>query len=237
MNAFAIIILILCFSAPFIIIELSFRQTTYYKAKKRGYFTSVIFDKGAFGEYLIYKRLKSYEKQGARFLFNIYLPTNSKSMDTTEIDVIMIFDKGICVFESKNYSGWIFGNDKSKMWTQCLPQGKGKKALKESFYNPVWQNNAHIRALKTILSADSVPVFSVISFSERCTLKDITINNQQVTVINRNYVLPTIQTISNYQPTVLNQASIDSIYNLLLPYSQVSEETKKQHIDQITKFH
>lgn len=39
-------------------------------------------------------------------LRNIYVPYNGK---TSEIDVLMIREKGIFVFESKNYSGWIFG--------------------------------------------------------------------------------------------------------------------------------
>lgn len=227
---------VLCLIAPAIIIEISFRQTTYYKSKKRGYFSSVFFNKGALGEYRIYKHLKNYEKYGARFLFNAYLPTNNHFTDTTEIDVIMIFDRGICVFESKNYSGWIFGNEKQKMWTQCLPQGAGKKALKEKFYNPIWQNNAHIKALKSVISADSIPIFSFIAFSERCTLKDITIYDPKTTVINRNKVLPSIRGISNSQPAVLSQNAIDELYYKLLPFTQVSEEIKEQHINRINKF-
>ena len=33
---------------------------------------------------------------------------------TTEIDAVMVYRSGIYVFEHKNYSGWIFGNSKSR---------------------------------------------------------------------------------------------------------------------------
>lgn len=41
---------------------------------------------------------------------NLYLPKEDGS--TTEIDLIMLSETGILVFESKNYSGWIFGDEK-----------------------------------------------------------------------------------------------------------------------------
>lgn len=74
-------------------------------------------DKGSFGEYLIKYALANipgYQK----VLRNIYIPYNGKA---SEIDVIMIHEKGIFVFESKNYSGWIFGGLENAQWTQCLP--------------------------------------------------------------------------------------------------------------------
>lgn len=56
-------------------------------------------DVGSYGEYCIFKLLKSYESQGAKFLFNVYLPKGEN--ETTEIDVLMICSQGIYVFESK----------------------------------------------------------------------------------------------------------------------------------------
>ena len=97
----------------------------------------VQFNKGRYGEYLIYKYLKGHEINGAMFLFNVYVP--KENGETSEIDVIMIHHKGIFVFESKNYSGWIFGSETQRMWTQTLPKGR-KRSHKESFYNPIIQN-------------------------------------------------------------------------------------------------
>ena len=238
MSANAIILWSVCFFAPIVayilLCEIPFRQTTYYKYKRKGYFRSFVGNKGAYGEYLIYKNLRHYEQQGARFLFNVYLPSQSRNVDTTEIDVLMITAKGIYVFESKNYSGWIFGNDRQKMWTQCLPRGKGKKAKKESFYNPIWQNESHIKALRNTLTNAPVPIYSIVTFSDRCTFKDITLpNSPSVCIIKRGDAKRTIRTIEDNSTAIYDMNTVDYLYNTLLPYSAVSEEAKQQHIAQI----
>ncbi len=58
---------------------------------------------------------------------------------TTEIDLLLIHPKGLFVFESKNYSGWIFGNEVYQNWTQTLPKGRRGDVHKERF-----DANAHI---------------------------------------------------------------------------------------------
>lgn len=75
-----------------------YNNSSYYKITKASYF-GIKFDKGKYGEYLIYKYLMGLEQQGAKFLFNIYVPKNDE--ETTEIDVLMISRKGLFVFESK----------------------------------------------------------------------------------------------------------------------------------------
>lgn len=233
MKVTAIVLWTFCLVVVPAILELSFRQTSYFKQKRRGFF-STLFDKGAYGEYLIYKNLRQYEQQGAKFLFNVYLPSQNRNVDTTEVDVVMITTKGIYVFESKNYSGWIFGNDRQKMWTQCLPQGQGRKALKEKFYNPIWQNNAHIKALKSIFSNNSIPTYSIIAFSDRCTFKDITLpDSSYVWIIKRGEVRKTVRNIEDSIPVLYDNATVNAIYNTLFPYCDVSEDVKQQHIEQI----
>ncbi len=232
-QAIAIALWVICLVVVPLALELSFRTTTYYKQKRIGFF-STLFNKGAYGEYLIYKNLRYYEPKGAKFLFNVYLPSQSKNVDSTEIDVLMITTKAIYVFESKNYSGWIFGNDKQKMWTQCLPQGQGRKALKEKFYNPVWQNNTHIKALHSILSNEAIPIFSIITFSDRCTLKDISLSNSPYTsVIYRKDTEKTYRNIEKNLPTIFDKNTVNHIYNSLIPYTDISDEAKQQHISQI----
>ena len=60
--------------------------------------------------------------QGEKILRNIYIPKDDGS--TSEIDVLYISRKGIFVFESKNYSGWIFGKESDQYWTVSLPNGQ-----------------------------------------------------------------------------------------------------------------
>ena len=64
-------------------------------------------NKGQFGEYATEFALTNDNIKGySQTLHNVYLPNKGK---TTELDILMVHEKGIYVFESKNYSGWIFG--------------------------------------------------------------------------------------------------------------------------------
>ncbi len=209
----------------------NYTKTSYYVVTK----TSPIqlcFDKGKLGEYLTYKHLCSAEKKGAKFLFNIYIPKGEEK--TTEIDVLMIHAKGLFVFESKNYSGWIFGSEHQKNWYQTLPQGRGR-SHKESFYNPIMQNRTHIKHLKALIGED-IPTHSVITFSERCTLKKVDVKSDDIRVIKRDKVYDTVAAICAKRDTaVLTNEQISEIYERLYPYTQVSIAIKEQHIENIEK--
>lgn len=226
---FELLFLIGVLVAVYLISNKQYKETSYYKITK----TPLLIlrsDVGKYGEYLIYKKLRNFETDlGAKFLFNVYIP--KENGDTTEIDVIMICSKGIFVFESKNYSGWIFGNESQRNWTQVLPKGRGR-SNKEKFFNPIMQNRGHIKHLKSLVGED-IPMRSIIAFSERCTLKEITVTSTDVSVINRYSVAQVVTTLFNQYPNALDTEKVDSIYNILYPFSQVDELAKQQHIQNI----
>ena len=88
----------------------------------------------------------------------------------TQIDVAVATKAGIIVFEVKDYSGWIFGNEHQRYWTQILAYGKEK----HRFYNPVMQNAGHIQAIRQCLPHNpNIPIFSVIVFFGNCEFKNI----------------------------------------------------------------
>jgi hypothetical protein len=64
----------------------------------------------------------------------------------SQIDNIVVSPYGIFVIEAKNYDGWIFGDQDKKFWIQTFSNGR-----KNRFYNPIWQNNGHVKALKDTL--------------------------------------------------------------------------------------
>lgn len=181
-------------------------------------------DKGSFGEYLIKYALANipgYQK----LMRNIYVPYNGK---TSEIDVLMIHEKGIFVFESKNYSGWIFGGLEDTKWTQCLPNKQ-----KSRFYNPILQNRTHIKALAQFSNIDIERVVSYIIFSQRCELKDVPDSSANCVILKRPDMLKHLKRDIKERSIVYTREEIDSIYNKLLPLTQVTEEQKKQHIENI----
>lgn len=206
-----------------------YKASAYYQITQLPYL-SVRHNLGKYGEYLTYKYLISFEAEGAKFLFNVYIP--KENGETTEIDVLMLCSKGIFVFESKNYSGWIFGSENQKNWYQTLPAGRGH-SHKEHFYNPIMQNRSHMKQLKIFLG-EQVPMHSIITFSDRCTLKSVQIKSNDVRVINRYNVHAVVSEICNQIPNrLLSDEEINEFYNKLYPYTQVDAVTKSQHIANI----
>ena len=87
---------------------------------------------------------------------DLHLPSGNGS---TQIDHVVVSRYGVFVVETKNYSGWIFGDEKSKVWTQTLYGEKHK------FQNPLRQNYKHTKAVESFLSLHSSAVFSVVVFA------------------------------------------------------------------------
>lgn len=87
---------------------------------------------------------------------DLHLPSGTGS---TQIDHVVVSRYGIFVIETKNYSGWIFGDEKSKVWTQTL------YGEKHRFQNPLRQNYKHTKAVESFLSLHSSTVFSVVVFA------------------------------------------------------------------------
>lgn len=194
-------------------------------------FLAVWTDKGKYGEYLTYDALKEFEKEGAKFLFNLYIP--KKNGETTEIDLMMISRKGIFVFESKNYGGWIFGKESQRNWTQVLPSGKGTR--KESFYNPIMQNRTHIRNLVAFVG-EEYPTRSIIVFSERCELKEVDVESADIRVVKRDELRRAVLDVYQRETQdLLSPEQIETVYQRLLPLTQVGDDVKARHIENIKK--
>lgn len=197
----------------------SFYKSGYYVVSGNRFLRTIL-DRGNYGEYLTFKCLSRLEGT-YRILTNVYLPKDNGK--TTEIDLIMISQKGIFVFESKNYSGWIFGNESSQMWTQTLKGGQ-----KNKFHNPILQNKGHIAALNKYFGGQfSGKFFSYIVFSERCTLKDVDVWSKNVYVAKRNELYTEIK--SHFYENILTVDEIDMIYYALEKYTKVDEEVKQRH--------
>lgn len=209
-----------------------FKQSEYYNDSKQSYF-EILKDKGKYGEYLTYDCLKKSRDNDTKFLFNLYLPKLDGT--TTEIDLVMITKKAIFVFESKNYSGWIYGDESQYKWCQILPSGKGR-SRKEFFYNPIMQNAGHINTLKSFVK-DQVPIYSVIVFSERCKLKKIDIKSNNVRVTHRSGLQRTVDEICNgIVSDSLNADEILRIYDDLYFYTQVCDQIKADHVNDVRKY-
>lgn len=197
-----------------------------YKIASGNGFIKTIFNKGNYGEFLTFNKLEKLSGHH-KLMTNLYIP--KKDGTTTEIDLTMISETGIYVFESKNYSGWIFGDENRKNWTQTL-----QNRQKNSFYNPIWQNKGHIAALKAVITIDNERLYkSYIIFSERCTLKKINVTSENVKVIKRNSLLKHIKKDLLESEKLLDKEQIDNIYEQLGKYCLADDKLKQAHIDEV----
>lgn len=74
---------------------------------------------------------------------------------TTQIDHVLVSRFGVFVIETKDHSGWIFGDPSDRYWTQVFFRAKFR------FQNPIRQNFRHVCAVREQL--DFLPPESVVS--------------------------------------------------------------------------
>lgn len=135
---------------------------------------------------LIIKMLKRGVHPKAIF-HDLYV--QKKNGEFSQIDTVVAAPQGLLAIEVKDYSGWLFGNEKQRYWTQILNFGKEKYR----FYNPIMQNAGHIKALRELSEQfANLPIFNVVLFAGNCTIKDVnySAHNTFVGYINNvTYVL------------------------------------------------
>ena len=100
------------------------------------------------------------------------------------------------------------------------------------------QNAGHIKILKEILEED-LPVRSLIAFSERCTLKDVTVKSEDVYVVKRDKLFDALISCNEKAKEAgirIEDGDIERIYDKLYPYTQVDKATKQAHIENIKSY-
>jgi hypothetical protein len=161
-------------------------------------------------------------------LNDIYLPLPDGT--TTQIDHIVVSQYGVFVVETKTYSGWIFGDEKSKEWTQSIYRKKCR------FQNPTRQNYKHICALADNLGIDKSYFIGVIVFTGGCTFKtempEGVVDLWRVADYICGHKTPMIKTeqleelstaIIEWQATVSEERILNHVENLRKRHASVNE--------------
>jgi len=131
----------------------------------------------------------------------------------------VVSNYGIFVIETKNYKGWIIGNEFDDYWTQVIFKRK------EKLYNPIKQNYGHIQALKNILSEyGNVNYISIVAFTTKADLK---IKSKTEVV----YTVNILKTIRKYKDETISDSVKEEIYKKLISQNIDSKENRKAHID------
>ena len=161
-----------------------------------------------------------------RELWDLYIPKPDGGY--AQIDVLMIHETGIYVIECKNYTGWIFGSENNLYWYQTLYSGKSG-VRKESFYNPILQNKSHINALSDYLNFQKEYINSCIVFGREAVLKAVPEDDQYCFIEKYQRFEGKLMNRICSSPRRLSVNEITSIYSVLLPCTNVPEEVKKKH--------
>lgn len=179
--------------------------------------------RGEMGEHYVSKILSSLDENEYKVFNDVMLRT--KNGKTTQIDHIVISAYGIFVIETKNYSGWIFGNEKAEYWMQIIYKER------HQFRNPIKQNWSHIYALKEILKDyKNIRYFPIVVFVGSGELKEIQTKRP---VLYSNKLSDYIKSQSIVQN--LLQEDIPKIISILETKNIGNKENKKEHIQNIHK--
>jgi hypothetical protein len=176
--------------------------------------------KGFLGEMNINIRLKLL---GSQFILIPNLLLDNGNGNTSQIDHVVLSEYGIFVIETKNYKGWIFGNEKSDNWLQVIFKERNY------FRNPIKQNLSHIYALKNKLSEyPNIKYYPIVVFVGRAILKRLYISSP---VVYANNLRKTIK--QNCHVKCLTTNDLQNIKSILKSSDVSKQVSKKQHIQNI----
>ena len=182
-----------------------------------------IIDKGKAGENAVSQILRSLPEEYL-VIDNVIIPdqvTDPNKKYTTQIDHVVVSPFGIFVIETKNYSGWIFGNEKSKKWKQTF-----RTTEAQYLYNPIKQNWGHIYALAENLHLNSGVFKPIIVFSDDCELH---ISSTTPVV----YMSELKECILQYTQEIIPRGDVTAIFDRLNEINLTGEEIEEQHINSI----
>lgn len=180
--------------------------------------------KGKAGEMRVAKILSKLPEEEYRVINNLLIKQGNK---TTQIDHVVVSEYRIFVIETKHYRGWIYGDANREYWTQNIYGNK------YDLWNPIHQNQGHVRALRRVLTDIPPGVFiSIVTFSRQASLD---IRNSE----NVIYWDELKKLICSYQRKLISTEQAQNAYETLLTANIDSKDNQKQHVrhvrEQISK--
>ncbi len=173
--------------------------------------------KGWFGETAVAAILAGLNKEEYKVINDVMLKTEYGS---SQIDHIIVSIYGIFVIETKNYKGWITGNEYSDQWTKNMYGNKYK------FRNPLKQNYGHVKALAMHLELKEDDFIPIVVFSVDSELK-VKTNKPVIYTVNLN------KEIKKYQDRKFTPDQVEYLTSKILELNINSRETRKEHVNNI----
>lgn len=174
--------------------------------------------RGKKGELNVNLRLQLLPSEEYKVINNLLISSHGH---TSQIDHVVLSEYGIFVIETKNYKGWIYGSANNEYWTQNIYGNKYQ------LYNPIKQNQGHIRALNRILPDFHPNLFiSIVAFSRQSTLKNRYLDN----VVYWNQLN---RVIRSYSQKRISAEQVQRAYSTLMEANRTSKDSRKQHVHNV----
>ncbi|MGE7666260.1 nuclease-related domain-containing protein [Ureibacillus composti] len=187
-------------------------------SKLTGYsYLQVLINKKVRSTYNLVRKLEKV-KDEHKILWQLKLPNSNKI-----IDLVFVHSSGVYVLNFQKETGWIFGREQDDEWVQVHHKDQVGK-----FSNPIVDNNDALSFVNRVVpNLDSKVVFSLITFSDKCTFHKIEINSSYVDVIKTND-LTKYWNDKNQQ--ILSNNDIQKVYNVLKEFVEITEVPKKSEV-------
>ena len=178
-------------------------------------------DKVDEGEAIVHTMLtRKLDQAQYRVYRDIILPTAD---GTTQIDHIVVSRYGIFVIETKNYSGWIFGNEYDPKWTQRIYKKSSK------FQNPLRQNYKHVKTVEALAEIDAGSAISIVCFVGACEIK----TGLPANVVKGEQIIDYIGTYQSERHTDEELKQIEA--KLQAARIQSTRQNRKAHIEHVQR--
>lgn len=174
---------------------------------------------------LLARLISTLTISNAKVLRNIYVPYGNK---TTEIDMLLLANGNIYVFEVKNYNCSIVGTQKSKNWKAIYTKDKSY-----DMYNPIMQNQGHISTLASYLKISQDKFKSIIVFSENANISKVKYTKTDSLNLLTMDTIVTYLIKQKFSKKSFTDSQLKTIYDTIKPLTKVSKSTKEQHIKDV----
>ncbi len=192
-------------------------------------------NKGEKSEYrfaeVVEKLKKHFGDDNIKLVSNMYVPKRNGT--TTEIDCAVITPIGVFVTEVKERSGNVRGNENEDEWRQWFSNGKV-----DVFYNPIKQNDNHIRILKERFP--DYKYYNVVYIDSYDTKIEYSNKRENLLISNSapyiaDMIKKKIQKVTEERSErILSSREINHLYHeFLIRYCNVSQEVKEKHVRDI----
>ncbi|NBG88610.1 nuclease-related domain-containing protein [Isachenkonia alkalipeptolytica] len=202
-----IVLIILLLLAGIIFPKLIQYKRSQYKTESGNRFFETILNPKKYGEFLAFTYLEEYQIY-RKILTNRFLVKEDQR--SVELQLIMISEAGIYVFDVNNYKGILRGHPLQERWSQHY------KNKEQTLKNPLLENQKRIQLLRESFSAiDQSRIKSFVLVNNDCTLEVEGYNSEEGRILKMKELINELNEDILETKQVLSNQEVDKLYDRL----------------------